>query len=156
MAPATEGSHYALAYIRAGIDDSSEVLVHGPTGAIGSADPSTSGHSVTRKNRKDNPPTGAGVAGRYRVPISPGTAGSGRSSHRPRPPLPGGSVVTRPGPRFVWTQADADARTGITGAQGGSSLTAAPDGQAKFVGRGRGISSVAGSPASGAVTSGWL
>jgi hypothetical protein len=42
------------------------------------------------------------------------------------------------------------------GAQGGSSLTAAPDGQAKFVGRGRGISSVAGSPASGTVTSGWL
>jgi Tol biopolymer transport system component len=30
------------------------------------------------------------------------------------------------------------------------------DGQAKFVGRGRGISSVAGSPASGAVMSGWL
>jgi NADPH:quinone reductase-like Zn-dependent oxidoreductase len=38
MAPATEGSHYALAYIRAaGVDDSSEVLVYGATGAIGSA-----------------------------------------------------------------------------------------------------------------------
>jgi NADPH:quinone reductase-like Zn-dependent oxidoreductase len=38
MAPATEGSHYALASIRAaGIDDSSEVLVYGATGAIGSA-----------------------------------------------------------------------------------------------------------------------
>ena len=38
MAPATEGSHYALAYIRAaGIDDGSEVLVYGATGAIGSA-----------------------------------------------------------------------------------------------------------------------
>jgi NADPH:quinone reductase-like Zn-dependent oxidoreductase len=38
MAPATEGAHYALAYIRAaGIDDSSEVLVYGGTGAIGSA-----------------------------------------------------------------------------------------------------------------------
>jgi NADPH:quinone reductase-like Zn-dependent oxidoreductase len=38
MAPATEGSHYALAYIRAaGIDHSSEVLVYGATGAIGSA-----------------------------------------------------------------------------------------------------------------------
>ena len=38
MAPATEGSHYALAYIRAaGIDDTSEVLVYGATGAIGSA-----------------------------------------------------------------------------------------------------------------------
>ena len=38
MAPATEGSHYALAYIRAaGVDGSSEVLVYGATGAIGSA-----------------------------------------------------------------------------------------------------------------------
>lgn len=38
MAAATEGAHYALAYIRAaGIDDSSEVLVYGATGAIGSA-----------------------------------------------------------------------------------------------------------------------
>ena len=38
MAPATEGSHYALAYIRAsGVDDTSEVLVYGATGAIGSA-----------------------------------------------------------------------------------------------------------------------
>lgn len=38
MAPATEGSHYALAYIRAaGVDESSEVLVYGATGAIGSA-----------------------------------------------------------------------------------------------------------------------
>jgi NADPH:quinone reductase-like Zn-dependent oxidoreductase len=38
MAPATEGSHYALAYIRAaGVNDSSEVLVYGATGAIGSA-----------------------------------------------------------------------------------------------------------------------
>ena len=38
MAPATEGSHYALTYIRAaGVDDTSEVLVYGATGAIGSA-----------------------------------------------------------------------------------------------------------------------
>jgi NADPH:quinone reductase-like Zn-dependent oxidoreductase len=38
MAPATEGAHYALAYIRAaGIDDRSDVLVYGATGAIGSA-----------------------------------------------------------------------------------------------------------------------
>jgi NADPH:quinone reductase-like Zn-dependent oxidoreductase len=38
MAPATEGSHYALAYIRAaGVHDRSEVLVYGATGAIGSA-----------------------------------------------------------------------------------------------------------------------
>jgi NADPH:quinone reductase-like Zn-dependent oxidoreductase len=38
VAPATEGSHYALAYIRAaGVDDRSEVLVYGATGAIGSA-----------------------------------------------------------------------------------------------------------------------
>jgi NADPH:quinone reductase-like Zn-dependent oxidoreductase len=38
MAPATEGSHYALAYLRAaGVDDSSEVLVYGATGAIGSS-----------------------------------------------------------------------------------------------------------------------
>jgi NADPH:quinone reductase-like Zn-dependent oxidoreductase len=38
MAPATEGSHYALANLRAaGVDDSSEVLVYGATGAIGSA-----------------------------------------------------------------------------------------------------------------------
>jgi NADPH:quinone reductase-like Zn-dependent oxidoreductase len=38
MAPATEGSHYALANIRAaGVDDRSEVLVYGATGAIGSA-----------------------------------------------------------------------------------------------------------------------
>jgi NADPH:quinone reductase-like Zn-dependent oxidoreductase len=38
MAPATEGSHYALAYIRAAnIDDHSAVLVYGATGAIGSA-----------------------------------------------------------------------------------------------------------------------
>lgn len=38
MAPATEGSHYALAYIRAAhIDDGSEALVYGATGAIGSA-----------------------------------------------------------------------------------------------------------------------
>jgi NADPH:quinone reductase-like Zn-dependent oxidoreductase len=38
MAPATEGSHYALAYIRdARVDESSEVLVYGATGAIGSA-----------------------------------------------------------------------------------------------------------------------
>jgi NADPH:quinone reductase-like Zn-dependent oxidoreductase len=38
MAPATEGSHYALAYIRAaGVDETSEVLVYGATGAIGSA-----------------------------------------------------------------------------------------------------------------------
>jgi NADPH:quinone reductase-like Zn-dependent oxidoreductase len=38
MAPATEGAHYALAYIRAGgVDRGSEVLVYGATGAIGSA-----------------------------------------------------------------------------------------------------------------------
>ena len=38
VAPATEGSHYALAYIRAaGVGDSSEVLIYGATGAIGSA-----------------------------------------------------------------------------------------------------------------------
>jgi NADPH:quinone reductase-like Zn-dependent oxidoreductase len=38
MAPVTEGSHYALAYIRAaGVNDSSDVLVYGATGAIGSA-----------------------------------------------------------------------------------------------------------------------
>lgn len=38
MAPATEGSHYALANIRAAcIDASSDVLVYGATGAIGSA-----------------------------------------------------------------------------------------------------------------------
>jgi NADPH:quinone reductase-like Zn-dependent oxidoreductase len=38
MAAATEGAHYALAYIRAaGIDDTSAVLVYGATGAIGSA-----------------------------------------------------------------------------------------------------------------------
>jgi NADPH:quinone reductase-like Zn-dependent oxidoreductase len=38
IVPATEGSHYALAYIRAaGVDDRSEVLVYGATGAIGSA-----------------------------------------------------------------------------------------------------------------------
>jgi NADPH:quinone reductase-like Zn-dependent oxidoreductase len=38
MAPATEGSHYALGYIRAaGVGDRSEVLVYGATGAIGSA-----------------------------------------------------------------------------------------------------------------------
>ena len=38
MAPATEGSHYALANIRAaGVNESSEVLVYGATGAIGSA-----------------------------------------------------------------------------------------------------------------------
>ncbi len=38
MAAATEGSHYALAYIRAAaVDDSSAVLVYGATGAIGSA-----------------------------------------------------------------------------------------------------------------------
>lgn len=38
MAAATEGSHYALAYIRAaGVDDSSDVLIYGATGAIGSA-----------------------------------------------------------------------------------------------------------------------
>jgi NADPH:quinone reductase-like Zn-dependent oxidoreductase len=38
MAPATEGSHYALTAIRAaGVDDRSEVLVYGATGAIGSA-----------------------------------------------------------------------------------------------------------------------
>lgn len=38
MAPATEGSHYALSYIRAaGVDENSEVLVYGATGAIGSA-----------------------------------------------------------------------------------------------------------------------
>jgi len=38
MAPATEGSHYALANIRAaGVDHTSEVLVYGATGAIGSA-----------------------------------------------------------------------------------------------------------------------
>jgi NADPH:quinone reductase-like Zn-dependent oxidoreductase len=38
MAPATEGSHYALAYIRAaGVANGSEVLVYGATGAIGSA-----------------------------------------------------------------------------------------------------------------------
>lgn len=38
MAAATEGAHYALAYIRAaGVDDRSEVLVYGATGAIGSA-----------------------------------------------------------------------------------------------------------------------
>ncbi|MBV8235339.1 MAG: NAD(P)-dependent alcohol dehydrogenase [Acidimicrobiia bacterium] len=37
-APATEGSHYALASIRAaGVDDASDVLVYGATGAIGSA-----------------------------------------------------------------------------------------------------------------------
>jgi NADPH:quinone reductase-like Zn-dependent oxidoreductase len=38
MAPATEGSHYALAYIRrAGLDADSAVLVYGATGAIGSS-----------------------------------------------------------------------------------------------------------------------
>jgi len=38
MAAATEGSHYALANIRAaGVNDSSDVLVYGATGAIGSA-----------------------------------------------------------------------------------------------------------------------
>jgi NADPH:quinone reductase-like Zn-dependent oxidoreductase len=38
MAPATEGAHYALAYIRAaGVGDNSAVLVYGATGAIGSA-----------------------------------------------------------------------------------------------------------------------
>ena len=38
MAPTTEGSHYALANIRAaGVNESSEVLVYGATGAIGSA-----------------------------------------------------------------------------------------------------------------------
>jgi NADPH:quinone reductase-like Zn-dependent oxidoreductase len=38
MAATTEGSHYALAYIRAaGVDDRSDVLVYGATGAIGSA-----------------------------------------------------------------------------------------------------------------------
>jgi NADPH:quinone reductase-like Zn-dependent oxidoreductase len=38
MAPATEGSHYALAYIhRAGVGESSAVLVYGASGAIGSA-----------------------------------------------------------------------------------------------------------------------
>ena len=38
MAPATEGSHYALAYIRAaGVGDGSDALVYGATGAIGSA-----------------------------------------------------------------------------------------------------------------------
>jgi NADPH:quinone reductase-like Zn-dependent oxidoreductase len=38
MAPATEGSHYALTDIRAaGVDENSEVLVYGATGAIGSA-----------------------------------------------------------------------------------------------------------------------
>jgi NADPH:quinone reductase-like Zn-dependent oxidoreductase len=38
MAAATEGSHYALAYIRAAaIDHTSSVLVYGATGAIGSA-----------------------------------------------------------------------------------------------------------------------
>ena len=38
MAPATEGSHYALAYIRAAhVDGGSDVLVYGATGAIGSA-----------------------------------------------------------------------------------------------------------------------
>jgi NADPH:quinone reductase-like Zn-dependent oxidoreductase len=38
MAPATEGSHYALAYIRAaGVDETSQVLVYLATGAIGSA-----------------------------------------------------------------------------------------------------------------------
>lgn len=38
MAAATEGSHYALGYIRAaGVNEGSEVLVYGATGAIGSA-----------------------------------------------------------------------------------------------------------------------
>jgi NADPH:quinone reductase-like Zn-dependent oxidoreductase len=38
MAPATEGSHYALAYIRAArVSEHSDVLVYGATGAIGSA-----------------------------------------------------------------------------------------------------------------------
>jgi NADPH:quinone reductase-like Zn-dependent oxidoreductase len=38
IAPATEGSHYALAYIRAArVGARSEVLVYGATGAIGSA-----------------------------------------------------------------------------------------------------------------------
>jgi NADPH:quinone reductase-like Zn-dependent oxidoreductase len=38
MAPVTEGSHYALAYIQAaGVDASSQVLVYGATGAIGTA-----------------------------------------------------------------------------------------------------------------------
>jgi len=38
MAPATEGSHYALAYIRAArVDEASDALVYGATGAIGSA-----------------------------------------------------------------------------------------------------------------------
>src|SRR5579871_2656633 len=38
MAPATEGSHYALAYVRAArVGDGSDVLVYGATGAIGSA-----------------------------------------------------------------------------------------------------------------------
>lgn len=37
-APATEGSHYALAFIRiAGIQAGQDVLVYGATGAIGSA-----------------------------------------------------------------------------------------------------------------------
>lgn len=38
MAPATEGSHYALAYVQAaGVGDGSAVLVYGATGAIGSS-----------------------------------------------------------------------------------------------------------------------
>jgi NADPH:quinone reductase-like Zn-dependent oxidoreductase len=38
MAPATEGAHYALAYLRgAQVDSGSDVLVYGATGAIGSA-----------------------------------------------------------------------------------------------------------------------
>lgn len=38
MAPATEGSHYCLAYLRAaGVGEGDEVLVYGATGAIGSA-----------------------------------------------------------------------------------------------------------------------
>jgi NADPH:quinone reductase-like Zn-dependent oxidoreductase len=38
LAPATEGSHYALAYLRAArVDDQSDVLVYGATGAIGTA-----------------------------------------------------------------------------------------------------------------------
>jgi NADPH:quinone reductase-like Zn-dependent oxidoreductase len=38
MAPATEGSHYALAHIQAaGVDANSQVLVYGATGSIGTA-----------------------------------------------------------------------------------------------------------------------
>jgi hypothetical protein len=64
MAPATEGSHYALAYIRAaGVGDSSEVLVYGATGAIGSAAVATLWRSsVLDCGRPGWPPSSARIA----------------------------------------------------------------------------------------------